>query len=116
VLSPGDVDTAVIHGLAARWSFMGPFQTIDLNAPKGIADYCQRYLGGIYKVLIEQDNSRQFSEETAKKIDDHQRSLYPVEKIPDVAAWRDKRLMALATHHVETKKIDQNYFPQKHKL
>lgn len=38
VASPEDVDRAITHGLACRWSFMGPFQTIDLNAPKGILD------------------------------------------------------------------------------
>ena len=26
-----------------RWSFMGPFETIELNAPGGIPDYCRRY-------------------------------------------------------------------------
>jgi len=26
-----------------RWSFMGPFETIALNAPGGIPDYCKRY-------------------------------------------------------------------------
>lgn len=35
ICSPEDVDTAVSHGLGMRWSFMGPFQTIDLNAPNG---------------------------------------------------------------------------------
>ena len=32
-------------GLGLRWSFMGPFETIDLNAPGGVADYCARYSG-----------------------------------------------------------------------
>jgi len=113
ILSPGDVDTAVVYGLAARWSFMGPFQTIDLNAPKGVADYCHRYLGGVYNVLKEQDNSRQFSEETIKKIDDHQRTLYSQDQIPQVTAWRDRRLMGLATHQVEAKAIDEQLFPKK---
>jgi len=107
VISPADVDTTVIYGLAARWSFIGPFQTIDLNAPKGVSDYCQRYLGGIYNVLKQQDNQREFTQETTKKIDDHFRSKYSVEEIPQVTAWRDKRLMALASHQEEAKKIDQ---------
>eukprot|EP01124_Arcella_intermedia_P011866 TRINITY_DN18247_c0_g1_i1.p2 TRINITY_DN18247_c0_g1~~TRINITY_DN18247_c0_g1_i1.p2 ORF type:complete len:322 (+),score=84.26 TRINITY_DN18247_c0_g1_i1:1403-2368(+) len=113
VLSPGDVDTAVMHGLAARWSFMGPFQTIDLNAPKGVGDYCSRYLGGIYNVLKEEDNSRQFSQETVLKIEEHQRSLYPQSDIPLATKWRDARLMALATHHVQTQQIDEALFPKK---
>jgi L-gulonate 3-dehydrogenase len=106
VMSPEDVDTTVIHGLAARWSFIGPFQTIDLNAPRGVSDYCQRYLGGIYSVLKQQDNSREYSAETVKKVDEHFRKQYTAEEIPKVAEWRDRRLMALASHQEEAKKIN----------
>ena len=38
-----DVDVALRDGLALRWSFMGPFETIDLNAPGGVRDYAERY-------------------------------------------------------------------------
>src|SRR5437762_1425197 len=27
----------------SHWSFMGPFETIDLNTPGGLRDYCERY-------------------------------------------------------------------------
>jgi 3-hydroxyacyl-CoA dehydrogenase len=30
-----DVDKTVSQGLGLRWAFMGPFETIDLNAPGG---------------------------------------------------------------------------------
>src|SRR5580704_8636211 len=33
-----DVDIGIREGLALRWSFMGPFETIDLNAPAGVRD------------------------------------------------------------------------------
>lgn len=49
VADPEDVDRAITHGLACRWSFMGPFQTIDLNAPKGISD-CKSILLLIYRL------------------------------------------------------------------
>src|SRR5207237_3958242 len=42
-VSPQDLDKTVKDGLGLRWSFMGPFETIELNAPGGIADYCARY-------------------------------------------------------------------------
>ena len=45
-----DVDIGVRDGLALRWSFMGPFETIDLNAPGGVRDYVERYQG-IYERL-----------------------------------------------------------------
>jgi 3-hydroxyacyl-CoA dehydrogenase len=32
-----DVDVGIRDGLALRWSFIGPFETIDLNAPGGSA-------------------------------------------------------------------------------
>ena len=44
-VSPEDLDKTVAHGLGLRWSFMGPFATIELNAPGGVADYCARYSG-----------------------------------------------------------------------
>ena len=34
-----DIDVGLREGLALRWSFMGPFETIDLNAPQGVRDY-----------------------------------------------------------------------------
>ncbi|WP_298965588.1 3-hydroxyacyl-CoA dehydrogenase [uncultured Methylobacterium sp.] len=50
VVSPEDLDTTIAQGLGLRWSFLGPFATIDLNAPGGIGDYCARY-GGFYRSL-----------------------------------------------------------------
>ena len=35
-----------------RWAFMGPFETIDLNAPGGIRDYVDRY-EGLYQSLVQ---------------------------------------------------------------
>jgi len=35
---PEDIDTAVSQGLGLRWAFLGPFETIDLNAPQGVAE------------------------------------------------------------------------------
>src|SRR6201994_2947409 len=47
VASCEDIDRTMRDGLGWRWSFMGPFETIDLNAPGGVADYAQR-LGPLY--------------------------------------------------------------------
>ncbi len=35
-VTPQDLDKTVKHELGLRWSFMGPFETIELNAPGGI--------------------------------------------------------------------------------
>src|SRR5258707_11360776 len=49
-VSAEDLDHTVKDGLGLRWSFLGPFETIELNAPGGIPDYCARYTG-FYKEL-----------------------------------------------------------------
>jgi len=49
-ISAEDLDRTVKDGLGLRWSFLGPFETIELNAPGGIPDYCARYTG-FYKEL-----------------------------------------------------------------
>jgi len=36
--SVDDLDKTLKDGLGLRWSFMGPFETIDLNAPGGVRD------------------------------------------------------------------------------
>ena len=38
-----DIDIGIRDGLGLRWSFMGPFETIDFNAPGGVRDYVARY-------------------------------------------------------------------------
>ena len=40
-----DVDVGIREGLALRWSFMGPFETIDLNAPAGVRRLCRALPG-----------------------------------------------------------------------
>jgi 3-hydroxyacyl-CoA dehydrogenase len=52
-----DVDIGIRDGLALRWSFMGPFETIDLNAPGGVRDYVERY-NGMFEQLFSQMQRR----------------------------------------------------------
>ena len=42
-VSAEDLDKTIRDGLGLRWAFMGPFETIELNAPGGIPDYCARF-------------------------------------------------------------------------
>ena len=50
---PRTGDVGIRDGLALRWSFMGPFETIDLNAPAGVRDYVERYKDA-YEVICRQ--------------------------------------------------------------
>jgi L-gulonate 3-dehydrogenase len=93
-----DVDTAIRQGLALRWSFMGPFETIDLNAPGGVRDYVQRY-GGLYDGLFETQKRRaDWRGPVLEIIDKQRRARLRESDLGKRAAWRDRRLMALAAH------------------
>ncbi len=93
-----DVDTGIRDGLALRWSFMGPFETIDLNAPGGVRDYAERY-EGIYSNIFPQMLRRvDWSGEVMDTIEADRRKRLPAEGLVDRQVWRDRRLMALAAH------------------
>jgi L-gulonate 3-dehydrogenase len=92
-----DVDIGLREGLALRWSFMGPFETIDLNAPGGVRDYVERY-EQIYQRLHPSMQRRADWAATLPKVEPERRRLLPADKLAERQAWRDRRLMALAAH------------------
>jgi L-gulonate 3-dehydrogenase len=93
-----DVDIGIRDGLALRWSFMGPFETMDLNAPGGIRDYCERYQG-IYSNIFPQMQRRvDWSGEVMAVVEPDRRKKLPADKLQERQVWRDKRLMALTAH------------------
>ena len=99
-----DLDKTVKYGLGLRWSFMGPFETIDLNAPGGVSDYAKRY-GPIYHKVAEETEGQPWNENFYKKIEEEQRLIRSLQDNISRQKWRDKRLMALAKHKIESNKI-----------
>jgi 3-hydroxyacyl-CoA dehydrogenase len=99
-----DLDKTIANGLGLRWSFMGPFETIELNAPGGTEDYCKRYGPTLSKLA-----SRPFTpdifgaENVARIVADWGRSP-PPEGIAEKSRWRDERLAALQAHKRSQKK------------
>ncbi|WP_158930597.1 3-hydroxyacyl-CoA dehydrogenase [Acidisphaera sp. S103] len=97
VISPGDLDALVKHGLGLRWSFMGPLETIDLNAPDGLADYCNRY-GPLYATMQEQMKPLEWDARLVGRLHDARRAELPANMQKVRQEWRDRRLMALLAH------------------
>jgi L-gulonate 3-dehydrogenase len=96
--STEDIDVGIREGLALRWSFMGPFETIDLNAPAGVRDYVQRY-EGIYLNLFKQMQHRvDWAGPVLAQIERERRNKLPANQLGERQKWRDRRLMALAAH------------------
>ncbi|WP_037446605.1 3-hydroxyacyl-CoA dehydrogenase [Skermanella stibiiresistens] len=93
-----DVDVGLREGLALRWSFIGPFETIDLNAPGGVRDYVTRY-GGLYERLYKSMQRRaDWTGSVLDTVEGQRRERVPKEGLADRQRWRDRRLMALSRH------------------
>jgi 3-hydroxyacyl-CoA dehydrogenase len=91
-----DIDKTMRDGLGWRWSFMGPFETIDLNAPGGVADYAHR-LGPLYQEIAQSRTDEEpWSPELIQKVEAERRSVLSQDALASRRAWRDRRLMRLA--------------------
>jgi 3-hydroxyacyl-CoA dehydrogenase len=97
VVSPQDLEAAVKHGLGPRWSFMGPFETIDLDAPGGVADYCARNRA-LYDEVQQAMTACHLTPELVEDVTKAQRALLPLKDQPKRQVWRDRRLMTLLAH------------------
>src|SRR5271154_5359505 len=96
VASCEDIDKTVRDGLGWRWSFMGPFETIDLNAAGGIADYAARLGPLIHEIARSRTHDEPWSQELIRKVEAERRQLLSQDDLPSRRAWRDRLLMALA--------------------
>lgn len=100
VVSPEDLDKTIRDGLGLRWSFMGPFETIELNAPAGIPDYNARYGPSLSKLT----GRDVFTKKNEKAIMAEWPGEQSAERIARLSKWRDGRLAALKAHKRSAKK------------
>jgi L-gulonate 3-dehydrogenase len=95
-VTPQDLDKTLADGLGLRWSFMGPFETIELNAPGGIPDYCRRY-GPSLSRLSAADPAIYEGEKLSQVMAQWTNAL-TADQVAVRMRWRDRRLAALKAH------------------
>ncbi len=104
--STEDIDIGIREGLGQRWSFMGPFETIDLNAPAGVADYIARFEGMYSTMAQTQRDPVPWTGDLSGKVESERREFLAADKLGERSKWRDKRLMALRAHQNSQTKTD----------
>jgi L-gulonate 3-dehydrogenase len=96
VASTDDIDKTMRDGLGCRWSFMGPFETIDLNAPGGVADYAAR-LGPLYQsIAASRAHAEGWPAPLVSLVEAERRQVLRQDDLAARRDWRDRELMALA--------------------
>lgn len=97
-VSPQDLDHTISDGLGLRWAFMGPFETIELNAPGGIADYCRRYTAWFRRYVADLPPPTVWDDAAWQKAADAWGPAPDPAQVADKSRWRDRRLAALLAH------------------
>jgi L-gulonate 3-dehydrogenase len=93
------VDRAVKDGLGLRWSFIGPLETLDLNAAGGFAAFAQVFAPIMHAIDASPEAApRAWSEAGIGLIDRARRDQVPLSQQMARIQWRDRRLMALIAH------------------
>ena len=98
IASAEDIDKAISEGLGLRWSFMGPFQTIHLNAPEGIAGYVKRY-EKMYKEMFNKPDI-EWASVLKLGLEEELLNLYKLHKSEKHARERDIKLTELILHKI----------------
>ncbi len=102
--TPEDVDVVIRDGLGLRWSFMGPFETLDLNAKGGVRDYAERYQHIYARIFPTTRGRADWAGAAMDVIEADRRRRLPADKLEERARWRDRRLMALMAHKKQASK------------
>jgi 3-hydroxyacyl-CoA dehydrogenase len=95
VASVEDIDTVMRDGAGLRWSFMGPFETVDLNTRGGIASHALK-MGPAYERMGAQRGQHDpWTPDLVATVDSQRREKLPIEEWAQRVRWRDRMLMRL---------------------
>ena len=76
----------------------GPFETIDLNAPVGLADYAARYSKMYREISVSQSSEMKRDVNLIKRIHKDRRSMLEETGIEERQAWHDRSLADFIAH------------------
>ena len=99
IASAEDIDKAISEGLGLRWSFMGPFQTIHLNAPEGITGYVKRY-EKMYREMFNKSDIK-WSSIVKFGLEKELQDLYNLSEREKHEKERDNKLTELILHKIK---------------
>ena len=93
VVSYEDIDKAMTDGLGFRWSLMGPFESIHLNAPQGVAQYVERYGPAYARMFSNAEVDHIWSMALEQGLEENLLKKHPISSLTKSFENRDKEMM-----------------------
>lgn len=93
IASVEDIDTVVKDGLGRRWSFMGPFETVDLNTRGGIAAHAKNMGPSYHRMGLDRGDTSKWTPELVAKVVSQRRRQLALGDWEDRVTWRDNQLL-----------------------
>jgi 3-hydroxyacyl-CoA dehydrogenase len=101
-IGTADLDTVMKQGLGLRWSFMGPMESLALNADGGFRGAIDHFGGALKGIGPHLFTKGEWRDAVADRIHVDLLETFPDGDVKGRQRWRDRRLMALTTHKRET--------------
>lgn len=95
VATVDDIDEVVRSGLGLRWSFMGPFETADLNTRGGIASHAAKMGPAYERMGAERGQHDPWTPELVAEVTAQRRALLDLQDWDQRVRWRDRKLIEL---------------------
>lgn len=93
VATVDDIDEVVRSGLGRRWTFMGPFETADLNTRGGIASHAEKMGPAYARMGASRGQDDPWTPDLVADVTAQRRAVLALETWEERVRWRDQELM-----------------------
>ncbi|WP_235571294.1 3-hydroxyacyl-CoA dehydrogenase [Mycobacterium sp. Root265] len=95
VATVDDIDEVVRSGLGLRWSFIGPFETADLNTRGGIESHAAKMGPAYARMGAERGQHDPWTPDLIAEVTAQRRALLDLEDWDERVRWRDRQLIRM---------------------
>jgi 3-hydroxyacyl-CoA dehydrogenase len=95
VATVDDIDEVVRSGLGLRWSFIGPFETADLNTRGGIESHAAKMGPAYARMGAERGQDDPWTPDLIAEVTAQRRALLDLDDWDERVRWRDRQLIRM---------------------
>lgn len=101
VATVDEIDEVMRSGLGRRWTFIGPFETSDLNTRGGIESHAAKMGPAYERMGAERGQHDPWTPDLVAEVTRQRRALLPLDDWDERVQWRDEQLMRYLAYFAE---------------